>query len=87
MTQLYIANLQPSSSQPPLGHTCMIQGSYFSFLPFIPLERSYLYEFPNRGLRGLPLITYAPRVGGRGAQAFYTFPLRTTCNKGVDGSR
>ena len=36
-------------------------------------------------LRGLPFSTYAPRGGG--GQAYYTFPLRITCKKGVGGSR
>ena len=34
-------------------------------------------------VRGLPLITYAPR--GRGGQASYTFLLRITYKKGVRG--
>ena len=32
-------------------------------------------------VRGLPLITYAPRGRG-GGKASYTFPLRITCKKG-----
>ena len=37
-------------------------------------------------VRGLPLITYAPRGRG-GVKASYTFPLRITCKKGGRGSR
>ena len=33
-------------------------------------------------LRGLPLITYAPRERGGGGQASYTFLLCITCKKG-----
>ena len=35
---------------------------------------------------GLPFSMYEPR-GGRWGQTSYTFPLRTTCKKGVGGSR
>ena len=35
-------------------------------------------------IRGLPLITYAPRGRG-GGRASYTFLLRITCKKGGEG--
>ena len=37
-------------------------------------------------VRGLPLITYAPRGKG-GGQVSYTFSLRITCKKGGGGPK
>ena len=39
---------------------------------------------PHYSSRGLPFIMYARRVGGWG-QSSYTFPLRSTCKKGMGG--
>ena len=64
-------------------------GAYYTFylvriaksmVKYVDLKQ--MWDFP----RGLPFSTYTPRVGGWG-QTSYTFPLRITCKKGVDGSR
>ena len=52
---------------------------FFSNIDEIGWYTDYLKKFHSMNfIRGLPLITYAPRGGGWG-QASYTFPLRITC--------
>ena len=41
----------------------------------------------NISVRGLPLITYAPRGRRGGGKVSYTFPLRITCKKKGGGER